>query len=146
MKRLFLAILFFIVPALVLAQRMSNEDIQAFKVSYITQKLDLSAEEARVFWPIYNDWEREKNALRKERMQKMISHRKIDEIENLSDTEVQSLIANELDFKQRELNIEKKYYNILRTSLPIKLVGKYYRAQETFKRELLNRYRENRPK
>ena len=74
----------------------------------------------------------------------MISFRKITEIESLSDTEVQSLITNELNFKQRELNIERKYYNKLKTSLPIKTVGKYYRAQETFKRELLSRYREGR--
>jgi hypothetical protein len=40
--------------------------------------------------------------------------------------------------------MELKYYNKLKTSLPNKTVGKYYRAQETFKKELLSRYRESR--
>ncbi len=76
----------------------------------------------------------------------MISFRKITEIEDLSDSQVESLISNELNFKQKALNIEKKYYAQLKSSLPIKVVGKYYRAQETFKKELLNRYRDGRKK
>ena len=125
-------------------QRYDSEKIEAFKVTFFTQKLGLSVDEAKVFWPIYNDYQREQNTLRKAHMQKMISFRKIAEIENLSDTQVQNLINNELNFKQRDLDIEKKYYGKLKSSLPIKTIGKYYRAQETFKRELLNRYKDGR--
>jgi hypothetical protein len=67
------------------------------------------------------------------------------EIDELSDSEVQTLIVNDFSFKQRELNLDKKYYAKLKASLPIKVIGKYYRAQETFKRELLSRYRNKRP-
>lgn len=145
MKNLFFGILFLALPSLVFAQK-NREEIESFKIAYLTQKLDLSPNEAKIFWPIYNDWKKEQGDLRKERMLKMISFKKIDEIDNLSDSEVQALITNELDFKQRELNLEKKYFSKLKSSLPIKTVGKYYRAQETFKRELLNRYRNNQNK
>jgi hypothetical protein len=74
-------------------------------------------------------------------MQKMISFRKIAEIDDLSDNEVQSLITNDFTFKQRELDLEKKYYFKLKSSLPIKTVGKFYRAQEAFKKEILAKYR-----
>lgn len=129
----------------VFAQRNGgrSEEIEAYKIGFITQKLDLSAQEAKVFWPIYNEWQKEQADFRKERMQKMISFRKIDEIEGLSDAEIQNLITNDFDFKQRELNLDKKYYNKLKSSLPIKIVGKFYRAQEAFKRELLTKYRGN---
>ncbi|RYZ45140.1 MAG: hypothetical protein EOP49_25735 [Sphingobacteriales bacterium] len=128
-----------------LAQRKSGRsaEIEAYKIGFLTQKLDLSAQEAKVFWPIYNSWQKEQAEFRKDRGQKMISFRKIEEIENLSDTEIQSLITNDFTFKQRELDLEKKYYNKLKSSLPIKTVGKFYRAQEAFKRELLARYRNN---
>jgi hypothetical protein len=43
--------------------------------------------------------------------------------------------------RQKDLNLEKKYYNKLKSSLPIKTVGKFYRAQEAFKRELLDRFK-----
>jgi hypothetical protein len=142
MKNLWIALLFAFIPAFVQAQDRAgrNEEIESYKIAYLTQKLDLSPGEAKVFWPIYTDWQKELNALRAERNKNVISFRKIDEIEKLSDTEIHSLITNEINFKQRNLNIEKKYYSRLKSSLPLKVVGKYYRAQETFKRELLNRF------
>lgn len=143
MKHLFIAALLFTVPFFASAQRQSGrgKEIEAYKITYLKEKLELTPEEAKIFWPIYSAWQGEQSALRTERREKMISFRKIDEIEALSDTEVQNLINNELNFKQRDLNIEKKYYLKLKSSLPIKTVGKYYRAQESFKRELLSRYR-----
>ncbi len=121
--------------------RPDEEKIEAAKVSFFTQKLNLTAEEAKIFWPIYNDYQREQNALRKARMQKMISFRKINEIEEMTDNEIESLIFNDFDFRQKELNMERRYYGKLKSNLSIKVVGKFYRAQEAFKRELLNLYR-----
>lgn len=147
MKNLIIA-LFILLPGLAFAQgpKMGDEKMEAYKVTWLTTKLDLSADEAKIFWPIYNDFTREQSALRKERMEKMISFRKIKEIEDLTDTQIQALIVNDFDFKQKELNIEKKYYNKFKSNLPIKIVGKFYRAQEAFKKELLNRYRGGQPK
>ena len=148
MKNLILIAFLFVLPILVLAQKpddKKHDEIESYKIAYLTQKLDLSPEEAKIFWPIYNDYQKEQAELRKERGQKMISFRKMPEIDELSDSEVQALIVNDFSFKQRDLNLEKKYYARLKSSLPIKVIGKYYRAQETFKRELLSRYRNKRP-
>lgn len=142
MKNAILFVLLFCASFTVSAQDADGKrEIEAYKVKYLTERLELSPSEAKVFWPIYNSWQAEQAALRKERAQKMISFRTTNEIENLSDQQVQALITNEINIKQRALNIEKKYYNQLKSSLPIKTVGKYYRAQETFKKELLDRYR-----
>lgn len=144
MKYTLAAIFLLFLPFLASAQRNEGrgKEIEAYKVAYLKEKLDLTPEEAKIFWPIYTAWSAEQSALREERRERMISFRKITEIEDLSDTEVQALITNELNFKQRDLNIERKYYGKLKSSLPIKTVGKYYRAQETFKRELLSRYKD----
>ncbi|MDR6785456.1 hypothetical protein [Pedobacter africanus] len=145
MKQLLVTLLFMF-PALVMAQKYTermNDEIEAYKIGFLTQKLDLSADEAKIFWPIYNNWQKEQDALRKERVQKMINYRKITEIEELSDTEIQNLIENSFSIKQRELNLERKYYYRLKSSLPIKIVGKFYRAQEAFKKEILVKYRFN---
>ncbi|MEE1885168.1 hypothetical protein [Pedobacter flavus] len=142
MKKLILIFAVIALPLLAGAQHSSrNGDVESFKIAWITEKLDLSAEEAKIFWPIYNDYNRELNTLRKNHANKLISFRKITEINELSDAEVQILITSELDYKQREVNIEKRYYEKFKSSLPIKTLAKFYRAQETFKKELLNRYR-----
>jgi hypothetical protein len=143
MKYLIIIALFFTIPLVSSAQRNGQDrfkEIEAYKITYLTGKLELSTEEAKIFWPLYNSWQAEQQVLRKERMQKMISFRKIAEIEELSDSEVQTLILNDFNIKQRELNLDKKYYK-LKSSLPIKIVGKFYRAQEAFKKEILAKYR-----
>jgi hypothetical protein len=140
-----LAIAFLLcLPFLASAQRNEgrSKEIEAYKSTYLKEKLELTPEEAKIFWPIYNSMQSEQSELRQERRKNMISFRKSTEIENLSDTEVESLIVNDLNFKQKDLNIDRKYYNKFKSSLPIKTVGKYYRAEQTFKRELLSRYRE----
>lgn len=141
-----LAIAFLLcLPFIASAQRHEGrgKEIEAYKSTYLKEKLELTPEEAKIFWPIYNAMQNEQSELRQERRKNMISFRKSTEIENLSDTEVESLIVNELNFKQKDLNIDRKYYNKFKSSLPIKTVGKYYRAEQTFKRELLSRYRES---
>ena len=123
------------------AQRGGGEKMEAKKIAFLTTKLELSAEEAKTFWPIYNDYHKEQSVLRRERSQKMISFKKIKEIEDLNDEEIQTLILNDFNFRQRDLNIERKYYNKFKSNLPIKTVGKFYRAQEAFKKEILQQYR-----
>lgn len=142
MKKLILILIVAALPFVSYSQMHGrNNEVESFKIAWITEKLDLSAEDAKIFWPIYNAYQREIYTLRSASSSKLISNRKITEINELSDTEVQTLIASELDFKQRELNIEKKYNSKFKEALPIKTLAKFYRAQEAFKKELLNRYR-----
>lgn len=142
MKNLWIAVLLIFIPALLHAQdrKGRSEEIESYKIAYLTQKLELTPAEAKIFWPIYNDWQKELSTLRSDRNASGISFKKLDEIEAMPDNQIHALITNEINYKQRNLNLEKKYYNRLKTSLPLKVVGKYYRAQETFKRELLNRF------
>lgn len=142
MKQIIVTFLF-LMPFLVSAQGGGDrrKEIESYKIAFLTQKLELSAEEAKVFWPIYTDWQREQEELRRERSQKMISFRKISEIEELSDSQIQALIMNDFNMRQREINLDRRYYSKLRESLPIKVIGKFYRAQEAFKKDLLSKYR-----
>lgn len=143
MKNLIIT-LFILLPVLSLAQgpRQGDDKIEAAKVAFFTEKLDLSAEEAKIFWPIYNEYQKEQGSLRRDRYKSMISFRKVTEIDDLTDAQIQTLIAGDFDFKQKDLNIEKKYYAKFKASgLSIKQIGKFYRAQEAFKKELLSRFR-----
>lgn len=141
MKKLIFCFFVFLAPYIAGAQSFNRNDIESYKIAWITQKLDLSTEDAKIFWPIYNQYTKEQQALRSDRAKKMISMRKITEIDNLSDSEVDAMINNELAFKQREINIDKKYYSKFKSALPIKTLAKFYRAQETFKKELLDKFR-----
>jgi hypothetical protein len=115
-------------------------EIEAMKVGFLTQKLELTPDEAKTFWPVYNQYQDELGKLRD-------SHRKErkaakEDIDTMSDKEVEKLVDGEIVFRQSELDILKKYNSQFKSVLPMKKVEKLYRAEEDFKRELLQRIRE----
>lgn len=48
----------------VYAQRNMDDKLSAFRIAYITDELELTTDEAQKFWPIFNEWEEERKALR----------------------------------------------------------------------------------
>ncbi len=115
---------------------IDKEKIKAMKVSFITQKLDLSSEEAQKFWPVYNEFEKKNEALFMER--KKIRKISKSEIE-LTDKQIETNINNEFNIKQKELNLEKEYFTKFKAVIPIKKIEQLYLAQDQFKRELLRK-------
>lgn len=140
-----LFILFVTLPLLVKSQNFNQRkaDIDALKVSIITTKVGLTTEEGKVFWPVYNEYDAEKQRLIKERRQKIVTARM--NADNLSDKEIEEAILNDFTLKQRELDMERKYYDKFKKVLPMKKVAKFYMAEEQFKRELLKRLRNQQP-
>lgn len=117
-----------------------KEALEAMKVAFITQKLNLTPEEAQVFWPIYNQYETELDALRKKRKDEKMSA--MDDVSKISDKEIEKLVDGEIIFRQQELDIIKKYHAQFKKILPVKKVALLYKAQEDYKKELLKQIQE----
>lgn len=119
-------------------ERPTKEKIKALKIAHITSKLDLSPKESQQFWPIYNEFEAKMDATRKS-MRKM--HKKEISIDDLTDTEVEEMITSIDNARQKELDLHKEYQAKFRTILSIKKVAKLYRAEHSFKKDLLKKMR-----
>lgn len=117
-----------------------REQIETMKIAFMTKKLNLTPEEAQTFWPVYNLYQDELEKLRESRRKEVKTSR--DEFDSLSDKEVEKLVDGELVFRQSELDILKKYHPQFKKILPIKKVAKMYRAEEDFKRELIQKIKE----
>ena len=63
-----------------------NETISAMKISFLTQKLNLTPREAQVFWPVYNQYEDELESVRKTH-RKLINETK-DDFSQISDADM----------------------------------------------------------
>lgn len=124
-----------------LQAQQRRENIEAMRVAYITREVSLSPEEAQRFWPVYNQYQNEIETLRKDRRQK-IQAAKINRA-NLSDKDYEVLVDNEMAFKQKELDIERKYNSKFKEVLPIEKVARLYKAQESFKVELLRKLKDD---
>ncbi len=116
-------------------QEGRREKIESQKVSFLTTKLNLSPEEAKAFWPVYNKYQEETHNLRKSKHADRINARK--NFDTMSDKDLEKLVDGEIISRQAELDILKKYHAQFKQVLPIKKVALFYKAEQDFKRELL---------
>ena len=112
-----------------------KEQIETMKIAFITQKLDLTKEEAQKFWPVYNEYRDALDALRKERREKSRSFN--GNFDELSEKELTEMADNQIVYRQRELDLMKKYHAEFKGVLPIKKVAMLYRAEEEFRAQMI---------
>lgn len=117
-----------------------REEIESIRIAFFTRKLQLSPDEAKVFWPVFNSYTDEMNTLRKEHGKKMRSSQ--EKLDNMSAAEIEKLADEEIAFGQQELDVRKKYHAQFKQVLPAKKVVMLYHAEDEFKRELIGRLRD----
>jgi hypothetical protein len=119
-----------------------REKVESMKVGFLTERLNLTSEEAKVFWPVYNKYEDELEVLRTSRRENLMNAKK--NFDEMNDREIEKAVDNEIAFRQNELDLLKKFHPQFKQVLPIKKVAKLYRAEEDFKRKLLDMIQEKR--
>ena len=113
------------------------EKVEAMKVAFITKRLALTAEEAQKFWPVYNQYEAEKEAI----TASTIGSYKEDQkpLDQMTEAEVNKVMENYILFKQKDLELTKKYLVEFKKILPAVKVAKLLTADDQFKRMLLKK-------
>ena len=136
MKNIFL-LTFLLCSIAIIAQerRPAKERVDAMKIGFLTERLNLTSEEAKTFWPVYNMYSDELEKLRKGRRENIINAK--ENLDDLSDAELEKNVDNEIIFRQNELEIIKKYHPQFKKILPIRKVAKLYKSEDDFKRRLL---------
>jgi len=115
-----------------------RERVRAEKVAFLTEQIDLTESEAQVFWPIYNQLQKEQRetfeAVRKayEAMEKGVN-------EGKTGKEMEKLVEAYVDAKDKNEGIETKYLNKLMKALPAEKVARYYVAEEKFRHQQIGR-------
>ena len=148
MKRKLLIPLFLLLTLIGFSQNFKEkrEKIKALKVAYITEKLELTSQEAEKFWPIYNTYDDKEFEMRHSKMKSII--RKIEDggLEKLSEKEAAALIQ-QMESNEDELHtLRKKYMKDLQKVLSAKKIILLRKSEEEFNRKLLRQFKENREK
>ena len=121
------------------------EEIQKKKVQYLTEKMSLTPEEGQVFWPLYNEFEAKKEAIRQEVREKTRKLRR-GENSDMSNEEKLNLMQAALDLKEKNIQLEKLYFDKFKKELSVEKLYKFYKADKEFKRVLLHKFRETKSK
>lgn len=111
----------------------AREKIKAHKIAFLTQRLDLTPEEAQQFWPVYNEFDKKMEALRE--ANKDLVHGARDE--ELSEAEAEKRVDAFINFRKQETDLMVEYHEKFKQVLPASKVAKLYRSEEMFKRKLL---------
>lgn len=122
-------------------QKKNNywEQIKAEKVGFITQKLDLSVEEAQAFWPVYNQYQKAcGEAGRNLRHATKALKPKTDE--TVSDKEMTERVNAYIKAKKESDGVLEVYNKEFLKVLPAEKVAKLYMAEEQFKKIMFDKF------
>lgn len=137
-KMLFLTVL--LTSSVLFAQHKPDKDkIKSLKVAFITERLDLSAKEAQAFWPIYNEYDEKREAMRERKYNQVYS--KMRDVENLTEKEAGELIKDYLSFEEKEEEMDKSFTESTSKVISAKKTLLLLRSEHEFKKQLLKQYR-----
>ncbi|GGX14846.1 hypothetical protein [Aquimarina muelleri] len=144
MKKIILLIYVIFIYSGIFAQNGSREKIKAFKIAYITEKLNLSSKEAQEFWPIYNNHEEIIENLRKEKRKLMKALKEADDSENITDKRAEDFINQYLESEEKKSKAKKNLILDLKKSIPNKKIIKLIKAERDFHKRMLDRIKGHR--
>ena len=84
------------------------EKIKAQKVAYITKELNLTVEEAQIFWPVYNELSDKLEDLRIRKA--ALYSKEIKGRKNIPEKESMTIVDKYLGFEVAETDLKKEYH------------------------------------
>lgn len=123
------------------------ERIKAFKVAFITEKLDLTPKEAQGFWPIYNKYSDDSDKIRQNQREEYRQNVKRGEkLDDLADEVSEKFVASFLSAEEAQLQLKKKLVKDLKSIISSKKVWRLIRAEDEFKQKMIEEYKKRREK
>lgn len=140
-----LLILFLLITTGLFAQTDKHAKIKALKVAHLTERLALTTAEAEKFWPVYNAYEDKMHDLWKTKRTHIYQKMK-NNLEAMSNEEANQLIDHAMDLEMQELQNRKELIEDLRPVISPKKIILLRKAEEEFKKQLLENYRQRKNK
>ncbi|PIF06679.1 MAG: hypothetical protein CSA36_00340 [Draconibacterium sp.] len=144
-KTLLSIVFFFLLYATNLTAQEKNhknrwQRFQSEKIPFLTIKLDLTPEEAQKFWPVYNEFEKERWKVQKSRRDLEMKSRNSGD--KLSENEIISLTREYATSLKTEGELNEKYNEKFLKILPPKKVLILYKAENEFRVHMIRMYRD----
>ena len=117
-----------------------QDRIKSEKIAFLTSFIDLTPEEAQVFWPVYNKAEKETAESFKELIS---SFKALNEAtkNGKSDSEIKVLLSDYLNAKEKNEAVARSYADEYLKVLPASKVAKLFIGEEQFRRNQIHRLR-----
>ncbi len=110
-------------------------NIEEHKKKFIEQRIEIKESNKSNFWATYDRYNNKRKDLRIKREQNRLSMQKSE----ISESEAQTIISNELAVKQEELALEKNYIRDLQQVISNKEILSFLKAEREFNKMVLKR-------
>ncbi len=144
MKKTFILLVISLWAAGTFAQQRHNK-VKAMKIAFLTNELNLTEQEAEKFWPVYNRYEKELHKYRVVEQKRLMDQLKEKGgVSAITEEEADGILEEFYQLKKKIGQLETERYEKLRKVLSAKKMLKLYRAEERFKKRLLERLKKGR--
>ncbi|GAB5472790.1 MAG: hypothetical protein Mars2KO_08890 [Maribacter sp.] len=142
-KKLLLVIAFLALTSTFYGQRRPDrEKLKSLKIAFLTERLDLSNDEAEAFWPAYNKHEERMNGFRKIERQEIRS--KAMDFDALTEKEAEELLSKQMSLEAEKQAEQQAFVKKMKGILSAKKTIILLKSEEDFKRKLIQQYRQRR--
>ncbi|MDA7722794.1 hypothetical protein N8851_06905 [Schleiferiaceae bacterium] len=117
-----------------------KEKIEAIKVAYLTEELELTVAESQAFWPVYNELQSKEHELREKQRSNFLSLKKDEEI---SEKELETMIYKMSDIHIAIEELRKSYLDDFIDVLGAKKTLQLMKAEKEFGRRMMERMKGN---
>lgn len=135
-RTIFLGLLCLLVAQTSQAQRFGKgergERIKALWVAFITQELELTVEESKDFWPIYETYKMKENKLKRSKRQLTKG-----DLSEKTETELEQITLKIFEYDEQLLDNKKKCFEQLKGVVSIQKILMLPRAERAFKKQVL---------
>lgn len=123
--------------------KKGREKIKAYKISFLTEKLNLTPKEAEKFWPIYNKYDKKMMQLhRDERYNIKKQIKENGGVEVLSEKDSENILKKIRNIAKQRYEIKTKFHSNISAILPFKKVLTLEIAEHEFNRKLFKKFKD----
>jgi len=123
-------------------QNANLEKLNAYKIGFLTKRLNLTSKEAEKFWPVYNEYQDSRSKIQAERQE---INRNFNQNElNMSDREMTEAADRLISLEVREASLTQEFHYKVKNVLPPVKVLRLYQAENQYRLQLLKELQERR--
>jgi hypothetical protein len=112
-----------------------KEKIRAAKVGLITNRLNLTEDQAKTFWVVYEEFDKKRSEIRKNIRQMTAESRNI----TASDEKILADLKEVLSLKQKEVDLERDYLPKFLKTINVRQLSELYKTEQLFNQMLVKK-------
>ena len=99
-------------------------DVEGQREAIVTEILQLSPEDGKVFWPIYREYDKELRALNAAGAEAVQAYAR--DFQHLTDAQADELLSKSFQVEGQRVDLKKKYYDKMKSALSATTAARFF--------------------